>query len=318
MAILVTGCSGFIGSEVAKVLLSRGGAVVGADCVRAPRFPAWRLAQLQQFPTFRFVWADISDRNSCESLFQQDSFETVVHFAGKPGVRCSVRDPWSYIEVNVVGTLNVLEMCHRHGVKKLVFASTSSVYGEGAIPSCEDGQTDRSFSPYAASKKSAENLVYVYHYLYNIDATVLRYFTVYGPAMRADMSVLKFIYCIMEDLPVPIYGDGMQKRDYTYIDDIVRGTIAALVPLGFEVINLGSSQPVEVNRVVQLIEKYLNKKARVVHEEQHMADPRVSYANVTKAANILDWEPSVGIEEGVQNTVRWYLDNRTWVKDVMV
>ena len=202
------------------------------------------------------------------------------------------------------------------GVKKFLLASTSSIYGENEMPFREDQKTDFQLSPYAASKKGAESFAYTYHYLYGIDITIPRYYTVMGPAGRPDMSVFKFIHCIAEGLPIPVYGTGTQERDFTYIDDIARGSIAALKPLGFEVINLGSDRPVKLSYVIRLIEQYLGKKAKIEFQPRHPADVPATWADISRAKELLGWQPEVNIEEGIQRTVEWYLENREWVRKV--
>ena len=242
-----------------------------------------------------------------------------MNLAARAGVRASVENPWVYLETNIKGTLNLLELCSLRspmrgaiprigatssygkdfGVKKFLLASTSSIYGESEMPFREDQKTDFQLSPYAASKKGAESLAYTYHYLYGIDITIPRYYTVFGPAGRPDMSVFKFIHRIAEGLPIPVYGDGSQERDFTYIDDIARGSIAALKPLGYEVINLGSDRPVKLNHVIQLIEQYLGKKAQIEFQPRHPADVQATWADITRARELLGWRPLVSIEEGI-------------------
>src|SRR3972149_2215875 len=247
---LVTGVAGFIASRVAEMLLEAGHSVVGVDNLNAAydvRMKEYRLGKLQGRPGFEFLRLDISDRVAIEQLDTQagrDSkahgFEAVVNLAARAGVRQSVENPWVYIDTNVTGTLNLLEVCREYRVPKFVLASPSSLYGEhNPAPYLEDANTDRPLSPYAASKKAAEALCHTYHYLHGIDVTVLRYFTVYGPAGRPDMSLFRFVQWISEERPVLVYGDGQQSRDFTFIDDIARGTIAALKPMRYEVINLG-------------------------------------------------------------------------------
>ena len=316
---LVTGCAGFIGSKITELLLERGDTVVGVDNLNdayPPPLKEWRLAQLQKFPSFEFERLDITHFDAMKELFQQHTFDAVVNLAARAGVRASVENPWVYLETNIKGTLNLLELCKEFGVKKFLLASTSSIYGESEMPFREDQKTDFQLSPYAASKKGAESLVYTYHYLYGIDITIPRYFTVYGPAGRPDMSIFKFIHRIAEGLPIPVYGDGSQERDFTYIDDIARGSIAALKPIGFEVINLGSDHPVKLNHVIHLIEKYLDKKAQIEYQPRHPADVPKTWADITRAKELLSWRPLVSIEEGIQRTVAWYLENREWVRNV--
>jgi nucleoside-diphosphate-sugar epimerase len=249
-----------------------------------------------------------------KELFQQYSFDAVMNLAARAGVRSSIENPWAYVETNVTGTLNLLELCKAFGVKKFLLASTASIYGENETPFREDNRTDFQLSPYAASKKGAESLAYSYHHLYGIDITIPRYFTVYGPAGRPDMVMLIFIHRIAEGLPIPVFGDGTAERDFTYVDDIARGSIAALKPLGFEVINLGSDCPIKVNYLIQLIEQFLHKKAQIEFYPPHPADVPKNWANISKAKELLGWQPSISIEQGIQNTVVWYLENRKWLR----
>ena len=317
--ILVTGCAGFIGSRISELLLERGDTVVGVDNLNdayPPPLKEWRLAQIQKFPAFEFERLDITHFDALKELFQRHAFDAVMNLAARAGVRASVENPWVYLETNIKGTLNLLELCKDFGVKKFLLASTSSIYGESEMPFREDKRTDFQLSPYAASKKGAESLAYTYHYLYGIDITIPRYFTVFGPAGRPDMSIFKFTHRIAEGLPIPVYGDGSQERDFTYIDDIARGSIAALKPLGFEVINLGSDRPVKLNRVIQLIEQSLGKKAQIEFQPRHPADVPATWADISRAKELLGWRPLVSIEEGIQRTVEWYLENREWVRNV--
>jgi nucleoside-diphosphate-sugar epimerase len=251
MDILLTGAAGFIASKVAELLLDEGHAVTGVDNLNDAydvRLKEWRLARLQDRPGFRFQRLDVTDRQALRPCFQETAFDAVVNLAARAGVRPSVQNPWIYFEANMTGTLNLLEMCREFAVHKFVLASTSSLYGgSNALPFREDADTDRPLSPYAASKKAAEALCYTYHALHSLDVTVFRYFTVYGPAGRPDMSPFRFVQWIYEGRPVTVYGDGRQSRDFTYVDDIARGTVAGVRPLGYEVINLGSDQPVVPN-----------------------------------------------------------------------
>ena len=317
--ILVTGCAGFIASRISELLLERGDTVVGVDNLNdaySPSLKEWRLAQIQKFPAFEFERLDITHLDALKELFQQHDFDAVMNLAARAGVRASVEDPWVYLETNIKGTLNLLELCKDFGVKKFLLASTSSIYGESEMPFSESQKTDFQLSPYAASKKGAESFAYTYHYLYGIDITIPRYYTVYGEAGRPDMSVFKFTHRIAEGLPIPVYGDGSQERDFTYIDDIARGSIAALKPLGFEVINLGSDRPVKLNHVIHLIEQCLGKKAQIEFQPRHPADVPATWADISRAKELLFWRPLVSIEEGIQRTVEWYLENREWIRNV--
>jgi nucleoside-diphosphate-sugar epimerase len=319
-AILVTGAAGFIASKVCELLIQQGYTVVGIDNVNEAydtRLKEWRLSQIEQLPGFSFYRLDITDQESLAKVFEAHSFSAVINLAARAGVRQSVENPWVYIDTNVTGTLNLLELCRSHNIMKFVLASTSSLYGaHNPRPFREDADTNRALSPYAASKKAAEALCYTYHYLYNIDVTVLRYFTVYGPAGRPDMSLFRFIQWINEGRAVKIFGDGQQERDFTYVDDIARGTIAALQPVGYDVINLGSDTPIVLMNMVRLIEKLLGKSAVLDYVPRHPADVPATWADIGKAERILGWRPQCSFEEGVTNSVRWYQENWEWAKDI--
>jgi nucleoside-diphosphate-sugar epimerase len=240
-----------------------------------------------------------------------DQYTAVLNLAARAGVRGSVANPFRYLRTNAEGTLNLLELCRRFGVRKFVLASTSSLYGaHNALPFSEDGDTSRPLSPYAASKGAAESLAYTYHHLHKLDVSVLRYFTVYGPAGRPDMSVFRFIRQIAESQPITLFGNGQQKRDFTYIDDIARGTIAALKPVGFEIINLGSSHATTVALLIENLARLLGRLPIVHSREPHAADVSATLADVGKAERILNWKPQVSFDEGLERTIRWYLENR--------
>ena len=322
MTVLVTGCAGFIGSKVASLLLESRDVLHGIDILgNSPylRLQEWRLNSLLGHSGFSFHTVDISDIRELRTLFDKCSragpLSAVVNLAALAGVRGSVGNPRAYYDVNVLGALNLLELCQEFGVGKFVLASTSSVYGaEIDGPVSEDADSSKPLSPYAASKKAAETLLHSYHYLHGIDAVALRYFTVYGPAGRPDMSIFRFIRAIAEGEPITVFGDGTQQRDFTYVDDIAHGTVSALGNSGFETINLGHGSPVMLNDVIGTIEKAVGKPARIEYQERHPADPLMTWADVSKARSALGWTPSVGIGEGVRRTVEWYLANREWVR----
>jgi nucleoside-diphosphate-sugar epimerase len=317
--ILLTGCAGFIGSKVGQLLLDAGHHVLGVDNLNNSydaRLKEWRLGQLLEKPHFAFHRMDIGDRQALETLFRGSAINGVLNLAARAGVRQSLRNPWLYYETNVTGTLNLLELCRTFEVSKFVLASTSSLYGESPRPFHEDQPTDHPLSPYAASKKAAETLCYTYHALYGLDVTVLRYFTVYGPAGRPDMSIFRFIQRIAEGAAVPVYGDGSQERDFTYVDDIAHGTLLALRPAAYEVINLGSDRPVDVRQVITLLEKMLGRSARLEHYPRHPADVPATWADVTKARRVLGWTPATSLEEGLWNAVTWYQKNRSWASAI--
>jgi UDP-glucuronate 4-epimerase len=315
MHVLLTGTAGFIASKVAELLLADGHTVVGVDNLNDaydPRLKHHRLDDLLGRPGFEFVRLDIADRAALDRLCTSfPPFDAVVNLAARAGVRPSVSNPWVYVDTNMVGTLNLLELCRWRGCEKFVLASTSSLYGgSNPLPFTEDQDTSRPLSPYAASKKGAEALTYTYHHLHGIDVTVFRYFTVYGPAGRPDMSIFRFCRWIAEGDPVEILGDGHQSRDFTYVDDIARGTVLGLKRVGYEVINLGSDKPHELLRTVELIEQETGKKADLTFGPSDKADVPATWANVEKAKDLLGWQSQVSLEEGIHRSVAWYMENR--------
>lgn len=320
---LVTGVAGFIGSRTAEMLLDAGHELVGLDDLNDAydvRVKEYRLGRLRGRPGFRFERLDIADRAAVAGAgFQRESFDGVVNLAARAGVRASVENPWVYLETNVTGALNLLELCRSRGIPKFVLASSSSVYGtESPIPYSEDHDTTRPISPYAASKQGAELLCHTFHSLHGLDVTVLRYFTAYGPAGRPDMSVFRFTQRIREGRPIRVYGDGSMSRDFTYVDDIVRGTVAALAPLGYEIVNLGGDRPRKVLEVIRLIESRLGRSAEIEFAPAHPADVLATWADIRKAEKLLGWRPQVSLEEGISRTVDWYEAERHWASEIPV
>ncbi len=322
---MVTGCAGFIAARVAELLLDAGHTVVGVDNINDAydvRLKQWRLSQIEGREGFCFFRCDIANKPSLAEVFAAaradgGTLDGVINLAARAGVRQSVENPWVYVETNATGTLNLLELCREEGVGKFVLASTSSLYGtDNPRPYREDANTDRPVSPYAASKKAAEAMCYTYHYLYGLDVTVFRFFTVYGPAGRPDMSPFRFVQWISEGRPVRVFGDGHQSRDFTYIDDIARGTIAGLRPLGYEVINLGSDTPVVLMDTIFLIQQLLGREAQLIYSERHPADVRDTWADIGKAERLLGWRPQTNVEAGYARLVEWYQENRAWAKDI--
>lgn len=315
MRILLTGCCGFIGSKVAEVMVRHGHHVVGVDNLNDaydPRLKDWRLCRLQSLVGFSFARLDITDRRALRDLLRRHPVSAVVNLAARAGVRQSVLNPQAYYDTNLSGTLNLLELCREREISKFVLASTSSLYALGSRPFREDQATDRPLSPYAASKKAAETLCYTSHCLFGLDVTILRYFTVYGPAGRPDMSIFRFIRWIAEEDAVTLYGDGSQERDFTYVDDVAQGTLQALRPLGYEVINIGSDRPVKLLDVVTTLERLLGQPAHINRKPLHPADVRATWADISKARAVLDWAPATSLEDGLDAAVRWYKENRSW------
>ncbi len=317
--ILVTGCAGFIGWKVSEKLLDRDIQVVGVDNLNDyydVKLKEYRLSLLKKYKNFTFYQLDIEDISSLREVFLRYKFDAVINEAARAGVRYSIENPFVYMSTNAMGTLNLLELCKNFGVKKFLLASTSSLYAGQPMPFREDLPVNAPISPYAASKKSAEVIAYTYHYLYGIDVSVVRYFTVYGPAGRPDMSVFRFIKWILEGSPIEVFGDGTQSRDFTYVDDIAEGTFLALNPEGYEIFNLGNNRPHELSYVIELVERYTGKKALIEYKEFHKADMRATWANIEKAEKVLGWRPKVSLEEGIKRTVEWTLANWDWLKDV--
>lgn len=320
---LVTGAAGFIGARTSTMLIEQGHSVVGIDNMNDaydPRIKEYRLKKLQSLGGFKFVRDDISDRGilTRQSAITGRPFDGVINLAARAGVRFSVDNPWIFLESNVTGTLNMLEVCKRYGCKKFILASTSSIYGENPeYPTPETASSSEPMQPYAASKKGAEALAHSYHHLHDIDVTIVRYFTVYGPAGRPDLAIFRFVKWIMEGEPIRINGDGKQSRGFTYVDDIARGTIAALKPLGYEIINLGGHEVISINELVKLIEDLTNKKANVQYGPPNLADMFMNQADVSKARKVLGWDPQVNLRQGIGNLIEWYKAERNWAKDIL-
>jgi nucleoside-diphosphate-sugar epimerase len=318
---LVTGCAGFIGAKVAEQLLDEGHTVIGVDDLNDAydrRLKEWRLERLRRCDRFTFHHLDLRDPAGVEALWTESNPpDAVIHLAARAGVRASVEHPQIYVDTNVTGTLNLLERCRRTGVGKFVLSSTSSLYGaHNPTPYREDADTSRPLSPYAASKAGAEAICHAYHHLHGLDVTVLRYFTVYGPAGRPDMSLFRFVQWVTEGRPVVIYGDDGGSRDFTYVDDIARGTVAALRPLGYDVVNLGSDDPTVVLDVLRHIERLVGATARIEHRPRHPADVPTTWADIGKAGRVLGWHPETRWEDGVERLVSWYRDNRSWASTI--
>lgn len=319
---LVTGAAGFIGRRVTEMLCAEGHLVIGIDSLNDSydvRMKTWRLEQLKQLQGFHFMHRDICDPQTFTELTQQHpDVEGVIHLAARAGVRQAGEIPEVYLQTNANGTLNVLEWCRHSGVKKLVLASTSSIYGANPpLPTTEEADSSHPLQIYAASKKAAEAMAFVYHHLYGLDVTVFRFFTVYGPAGRPDMVMFRFTQWVAEGKQVKVTGDGNQMRGFTYVDDISRGVIAGLQPLGYEIINLGGHETITINELLAMIEKQLGRPALIEYIPRHPADVDANWANVDKARKMLGWEPRVELAEGVPALVDWYQQNRFWASQIL-
>jgi len=321
MRILVTGCAGLIGWKVSEKLLQQGHKVIGVDNLNDyydPRLKEYRLKLLKGFDNFKFYKVDVENKEALRIIFEENELDAVINEAARTGVRYSIENPHVYFTTNTLGNLNLLELMKDYGVKKFILASTSSLYAGQPMPFKEELPVNTPLSPYAASKKAAEVTTYTYHYLYGIDAIILRYFTVYGPAGRPDMAVFNFIYKTLKGIPIKVYGDGSQRRDFTFVDDVAEATAKALNLKGFEIINVGNNKPRALNELIDLIEKFTGKEVKVEYGEFHKADMRDTWADITKAKELLGWEPKTSLEEGVKKTVEWFLENWDWLKGLKV
>lgn len=319
---VVTGAAGFIGARTSELLIKDGHTVVGIDNLNDaydPRMKDYRLKRLQSMNGFTFYKLDISDKAIIDT-FKDQKIDGVIHLAARAGVRASVDNPWVFVESNVTGTLNMLEICRQtgNGRPKFVVASTSSIYGANPpYPTPETASSSEPLQPYAASKKGAEAMCHAYHHLYGIDVSVVRYFTVYGPAGRPDLALFRFVQWITEGRPVLVNGDGEQSRGFTYIDDIARGSILALKPVGYEVINLGGHEVITINNLIKLIEDVVGKQADVRHGPPNPADMFTNWADVSKAGAMLGWEPQYDMRAGVEKLVEWYNEEREWASEIL-
>lgn len=313
--VLVTGSAGFIGSTLAEALLDRGYRVVGLDNFD-PYYPQrvkeQNLADLLKDDWFSFVEGDIRYEPLLAELMHEYRPRAVVHLAALAGVRPSLAEPDRYMDVNVVGTTRVLEACRAGGVQRMVFASSSSVYGGGNVtPFAESQQTSSPLSPYAASKVAGEAVCYTHHHLYDLSTVCLRFFTVYGPRQRQDLAISKFTRNIMEGKPIQLYGDGSTSRDYTYVDDIVTGVIAALeTDLEWEVINLGGANPVTLRELVHKLEYALDREAIIDYLPLQPGDMLRTCADVSRAHEVLGWEARVDLDRGLAHYAAWYQERQ--------
>lgn len=311
-SVLITGCAGFIGSTLAETLLSLGFSVTGVDNFDpfySKQLKKDNLQNLSGHPLFRF-----NEVNICDGLQNiREKIDVVIHLAAKAGVRPSIADPSGYIQNNIFGTQQVLEFMRRNGIKKLIFTSSSSVYGNNKnIPFRESDIVDNPISPYAFTKKAGELLTYTYHHLYRIDVINLRLFTVYGPRQRPDLAIHKFVKSILKDKPVEIYGRGNTARDYTFVSDIVKGFSNALNFILeneniYLTLNLGNNKPVVLTELVELIYKKLDKKPLLIHKPMQPGDADITCADIRLAGELIGYEPLISIEDGIESFIKWYL-----------
>jgi nucleoside-diphosphate-sugar epimerase len=320
MRVLLTGCAGFIGARVGEMLLQRGDDVVGIDNLNDyydARLKHYRLERLRALTGFTFHEADIEDSPQLAGIFARHRFDAVINLAARAGVRSSIIQPRVYLTTNTLGTLNVLELIAEHGIGRFVMASTSSLYAGAAMPFLETSDVTRPISPYAATKLAAEALARTWNHLHGINVAILRYFTVYGPAGRPDMSPFRFAEWIRRGQSIQLYGDGRQTRDFTYIDDIAAGTLAALEVRGCEVFNLGGgNRPVSINAMVAALEQGMGSKAMIEYLPPNPVDMADTSADISKARKVLGWNPVVAPEEGFRRMAEWHLANAEWLDSV--
>ena len=315
--ILVTGGAGFIGSHLCERLLSNGSKVICLDNFDSFYDPNVKIKNVERmtkkFPDlFELVTGDIRNPEHLKGIFQKTKFDFVVHLAARAGVRPSIADPLLYQDVNIRGTIVLLEACKEHRIQNFIFASSSSVYGENQrVPFTEKDLDIQPISPYGATKRAGELLCYSYHHLYGMHIACLRIFTAYGPRQRPEMAIHKFTRLIDQGEKIPIYGDGSSRRDYTYIDDLIDGILGVVhCHKGFEIYNLGESQTPSLKELIRLIEKALSKKANIETLETQPGDVSVTYADITKAKQMLKYQPKVKMGEGIRRFVEWYKEEK--------
>jgi UDP-glucuronate 4-epimerase len=309
---LVTGGAGFIGSHLVDRLLTQNPAritvVDNFDDFYSQQIKRQNIENHLRHPAYRLVETDIRNYNTLRQILSEEHFDIVIHLAAKAGVRPSVADPRGYQEVNIAGTMNLLELAERNGIKKFVFGSSSSVYGPAATPPFKEDAQLAPISPYAATKAAGELLAHTYSHLYKMNITCLRFFTVYGARQRPDLAIHKFARLIASNRAIPVYGDGSAERDFTYIDDILQGVLAAVEydATPFEVINLGESQTITVNRLIELLEAALGQKAILDRQPAQPGDMPRTHADISKAQMLLGYRPTTPIEAGIQKFVEWF------------
>ena len=312
MKVLVTGGAGFIGSHVCDALLNKGHSVICIDNFNdyySPKTKEDNINHNLNNPDFKLYKEDICNIEGLKKVFEAEAPEKIIHLAARAGVRPSIKQPLLYEQVNVRGTLNLLELAKEFKIKQFISASSSSVYGKNKkAPFSESDPVDAPISPYAATKKAGELLCHTYHHLYGIPITCLRFFTVYGPRGRPDMAPYIFTKLINGGKPIQRFGDGSSRRDYTYVADIVAGVMAALEnELGYEIINLGNSETVALSQLISVIEKHLGKKAEIIEKPMPPGDVPVTYADISKAKRLLGYNPKTSTDKGMENFIEWYL-----------
>ena len=314
MQILITGGAGFIGSTLADKLIENNEIIVvdNFNDFYDVEIKKKNIALALKSKNYKLYNGDICDNSLLQKIFDENNIEIVIHMAARCGVRQSLEAPLDYVDTNIRGTVNILEKMKQFGVKKLVFASSSSVYGNcNAEKFAEDLKISEPISQYAATKLACEQFIYTYSALYDISAVCLRFFTVYGPRQRPDLAINKFVNLIIKDKPIPLYGDGSAMRDYTYVDDVVDGIIKAIDydKTKYEIINIGGGSPVTLNSLVEILEKTLGKKAQINYLPMQAGDVKKTVSDISKARDLLNYEPKVSFGDGIQKFVEWELAN---------
>lgn len=316
---LITGGAGFIGSNLADKLLEKREKVIVIDNMTenySLKLKKDNINENLNNKNYEFYNLDIRNKSKIEQIFKNSTIDFVIHLAGLAGVRNSINSPQLYEEINCIGTQNILECMKENNVKNIIFASSSSVYGNRkTVPFKETDNTDHQISPYAATKKADELFLYVYHHLYKFNVMILRFFTVYGPRQRGDLAISKFTKSILEDKPIQMYGNGNTARDYTYIDDIIDGIQKSIEYLEqnrkiYEILNLGESTPIKLIDMIKTIEEKTNKKAIIQKLPMQAGDVNITYANIEKARRLIGYEPKVNFETGIENFIKWFKENQ--------
>lgn len=316
--VLLTGCAGFIGSHLTEKLLNEGIGVIGIDNFDPyydRQIKERNMSAFRQNPNFQFHELDLADGATLNAALTDARIDLIVHLAGKAGVRPSIEDPQGYIRANILGTQNLLDLMKNRGIRKMAFASSSSVYGNSKeIPFSETQDVSNPISPYAFTKKACELINYTYHQLYKLDIVNLRFFTVFGPRQRPDLAIHKFTKLILEGKEIPMFGDGSTSRDYTYYEDTVSGIYSAMNYLLtheniYEIVNLGNNQPVTLRNMIAAIEKATGTAANIKQLPMQAGDVDITFANIEKAKQLFDYQPQFSFEEGVKNFVDWYKIN---------
>jgi UDP-glucuronate 4-epimerase len=317
MNVLVTGGAGFIGSHLVERLLVEGHGIVcldNFDDFYDPALKSRNLSRAIRNPQFKLVEGDLREEKLLGQIFEKEKIGGVVHLAARAGVRPSLQKPALYADVNIRGTIYLLEACRQHGVRRFIFASSSSVYGNSSrVPFSEEDPVNHPISPYAATKKAGELLCHTYHHLYGMDIACLRYFTVYGPRQRPEMAIHHFTRAIFEGRKISLFGDGSSRRDYTYIEDIIEGTLGAFSrENGFQIYNLGESQTISLSELIREIEAQTGKRAILEYLPEQPGDVKQTYADIRKAKEMLGYNPRTKVREGLARFVQWFLEERKY------